>query len=262
MTSSSTPSSKDFWEQQGREHGMERAAVNFDPIGEELPFKMLEAEVADNLSICDLGCGNGRTLLRLAQSRPNGRFVGFDFSESMIKAAEQYCLERGLKNVSFHVFDVSKDAMAGNFLGEHDIVLTKRLLVNVRGEAKRKAVELVHSLLKDGGTYIMMECFIEPLNRVNEIREKLDLDAIEVNSFNEYIDADFIETLSPLFSIDKKVDYESLYYFISRIFNAALSDGKPSYDAPMNKIAGTLAMMGINPIEGYAPEVGYILTKR
>ena len=262
MSPSPISSSKEFWEQQGREHGMKRSAVNFDPIGEELPFNMLEEEVADNLSVCDLGCGNGRTLLRLAQSRPNGRFVGFDFSESMIKAAEQHCLEKGLKNVSFHVFDISNDTMAKNFLAAHDIVLTKRLLVNVRGEAKRKAVELVHSLLKDGGTYIMMECFIEPLNRVNEIREKLNLETIEVNVFNEYLDQDFLESLSPLFSMTRKIDYESLYYFISRIFNAALSDGKPSYDAPINKIAGSLAAMGINPIEGYAPEVGHIFKKR
>ena len=255
-------SSKSFWEKQGREHGASQSAVNFDPIGEDLPFNMLEAEVGDGLTVCDLGCGNGRTLLRLAESRPNGRFVGFDFAESMIDAAEQRRLEMGLNNVSFHVFDASKDTMADDYIGGHDIVLTKRLLVNVSGEAKQRAVELVHRLLKDGGTYLMMECFNEPLARINEIREKLGLEAIQVNSFNEYLDEEFLENLSPLFEIDKKIDYESLYYFISRVFNAVLSDGKPSYDAPINKLAGQLMMMGVNPIEGYSPEVGYILRKR
>ncbi|MBT4933428.1 MAG: class I SAM-dependent methyltransferase [Rhodospirillaceae bacterium] len=262
MSSVPSTSSKDFWEKQGREHGASKLAVNFDPIGEELPFKMLEEEVADGLAVCDLGCGNGRTLLRLAEARSNGYFVGFDFAESMIETAEQRRLEMGLNNVSFHVFDASKDTMVADYIGAQDIVLTKRLLVNVRGAAKKNAVQLVHSLLKYGGKYIMMECFSGPLARINEIREKLDLEAIQVNSFNEYLEDDFLEFLSPLFEIEKKIDYESLYYFISRIFNAVLSDGEPAYDAPINKLAENLMKMGVNPIEGYSPEVGYILKKR
>ena len=259
MPSHTEIDSKDFWEEQGRKYGSDSKAVNFDPIGEELPARLIDEVVGDGLAVCDFGCGNGRSLLRLAESRPNGRFHGLDFSESMIEAAERSRHEGNLENLEFGVFDVTKDELPKDLLGTFDIVMTKRLIVNVRGQDKRLAVERIHALLKPGGTYLMMECFEKPLQRVNEVRALIDLEEIPVNPFNEYIPEGFMDQISDLFSIERKVDYESLYYFISRIFNAYLSDGKPSYDAPINQLAGTLLALGINPIEGFSPEVGYLL---
>ena len=105
----------------------------------------------------------------------------------------------------------------------------------------------------------MMECFLEPLRRINDMRIKIGLNEIRVRPFNEYLEEDFIENISDLFSVEREVDYEGLYYFISRIFNAYLSDGEPAYDAPINQLAEKLLSLGFNPIKGYSPELGYVL---
>ena len=107
----------------------------------------------------------------------------------------------------------------------------------------------------------MMECFIEPLQKVNSIRNLLNLSEIKVRPFNEYLSLEFLKKIENLFFINEKIDFESLYYFISRIYNAFLSEGKPDYYAPINKLSTMLIKNGIKLIEGYSPEVIFLLKK-
>jgi ubiquinone/menaquinone biosynthesis C-methylase UbiE len=80
---------KAFWDEQARKHGKHARAVKFDPIDIEFAPRMLERLVPEGIVMCDLGGGNGRTLLDLASNRLNGCFVGCDFSENMIASAEE-----------------------------------------------------------------------------------------------------------------------------------------------------------------------------
>jgi len=254
---------KAFWDEQARKYGKDVRAVNFDPVNDELAPRILERLIPDGIAVCDLGCGNGRTILDLAVNRPNGRFVGYDFSENMIASAEESRSESGIVNATFRLFDATATSLPPETTGEFDLLLTKRLLINVRGEAKRRVVDNIHALLKPGGTYVLVECFTAPLERVNDIRELLGLDRIRVKPFNEYIDdALFEEIISGLFEVIECIDCNSLYYFISRVFNAGLSDGEPKYDAPINLLAARLVKAGVNPIRGYSPELTYVLRKK
>jgi SAM-dependent methyltransferase len=254
---------KDFWNEQARKYGKDVRAVNFDPVGDGLAPQQLERLVPDGAAVCDLGCGNGRALLDIAANRPNGRFVGCDFSEEMITTAKQSCVQSGLANVSFRLFDATDSEPPADLVGKFDMVLTKRLLINVKGQAKRRAAANVHAMLRSDGIYVMMECFISPLERVNDIRELVGLNRIKVKPFNEYLSDDaFNNTIVDLFDVIEVIDYKSLYYFISRVFNARLSDGEPRYDAPINLLAAQLVKDGINPMQGYSPEVTYVLRRK
>ena len=238
-------------------------AVNFDPIDNEFAPRIIERLVPDGVAVCDVGCGNGRTTLDLASSRPNGSFVGCDFSENMIASAEEARGEAGIGNVNFRVFDATTPSLPQDMRGEFDLVLTKRLLINVKGQAKRRVLENIHSMLKVGATYILIECFDAPLERINDIRNVIGLDRIRVRPFNEYLnDEIFKEIIDGLFEEIERIDYSSLYYFISRIFNAGLSEGEPAYDAPINLLAARLVKAGVNPIQGYSPEVAYVLRRK
>jgi ubiquinone/menaquinone biosynthesis C-methylase UbiE len=252
---------KEFWEKQAIEHGDNVAAVNFDPIQEDLVVELLNEIVPDGMAVADMGCGNGRALIELAVARPNGRFVGYDFAENMVSVAEARRQKFGLSNVRFACFDAT-DALPSDAIGAFDIVLGKRLLINVKGPTKLKALKNIADMLKPGGTYIMVECFDEPLQRINKIRAGLGLERIVVRSFNEYLIESFIDEVRTLFTVERIVDRDSLYYFISRIFNAYLSGGKPDYHAPINQLAGRLVHEGVRPMTGYSPEVTYVLKKR
>jgi SAM-dependent methyltransferase len=254
---------KIFWDEQACKYGKDPRAVNFDPINNEFVPRIIERLVPDGIAACDIGCGNGRTLLDLAANRPNGRFVGCDFSEKMIATAEQARSEAGIANVRFRVLDATVPSLSHDMEGKFDLALTKRLLINIKGHAKRRVLQNIHGMLKPGGTYILIECFAAPLARINDIRNVIGLDRIGVRPFNEYLDDDFFkEIVDDLFEEIERIDYGSLYYFISRIFNASLSEGEPAYDAPINLLAARLVKAGVNPIQGYSPEVAYVLRRK
>ncbi len=254
---------REFWNQQALKYGYSVKAVNFDPLEEDLEFYFLESLIPTKVKLLDFGCGNGRTLFFLAQKRPRALFVGVDFSKNMINLARQNnCFE----NIDFFMGDVLSKSTIENLRKRYksfDYILTKRLLINLHGiSKKKKALENIWSLLKQGGTYIMIECFLEPLERINEIRLKLDLPIIKVKKFNEYLKEDFLLEIEVFFKIKKVLDFESNYYFISRIFNAYLSQGEPDYFAEINKLAVTLTKMGITFAKDYGPEKILILEKK
>lgn len=253
---------KEFWESQAEKYGEDVTAVNFDINVEVIGNKVIGDLVEDGLAVADVGCGNGRTLINLATQLKNGTFKGFDFARGMVDAAEARRERLGLKNISFYQWDAADGLLPQDTKGTFDLVLGKRLLINMRGPGRVQAVANVADMLKAGGKYIMIECFAEPLERINDVRESLSLDRIKVKEFNEYLTEDFMVEVQKSFSVEKKIDDGSLYYFVSRIFNAALTEGSPDYRAPINQLATKLTLNGVVPMQGYAPEIAYVLTKR
>jgi ubiquinone/menaquinone biosynthesis C-methylase UbiE len=253
---------KEFWEKQALEYGEDVAAVNFDPLEDRFASVLIEQLVPDGLCVADLGCGNGRTLFDLAPSRPRGIFVGYDYAENMVRVAENRRQTAALNNVRFCCFDASSATLPGDARNAFDIVIGKRILINIKGSPKRQALRNVFDMLRPGGMFIMIECFIEPLERINVIRAGLGLEQIVVRPFNEYLTQAFLQEVEAYFTMERFLDIGSLYYFISRVFNAYLSEGKPDYFAPINQLASKLVLSGIRPMQGYAPEVTYVLRRR
>ncbi len=251
----------EFWENQVKKYGYDVKSTNFDLLAEELELFYLEKFVNDGEVICDLGCGNGRTIIELAKKKQNTIFYGFDFVEEMVDVANEKKKKLGLGNVFFYLMDACSEDLKVKFFSRFDKVITKRLLINLKGESKLKAIENIHSILKDHGVYIMVECFLGPLTKINSIREKLNLNKIKVKKFNEYISKDFMRQIEVLFKAKKQIDFESLYYFVSRIFNAYLSTGEPDYLASINKLAIELTKIGVRLVEDYSPEKIIILQK-
>lgn len=252
---------KNFWREQAKKFKFDVKAVNFDPLEEELELHFLKNLIKDGETVFDLGCGNGRTLLELAAHRKNSRFYGADSVKEMIDVAKKAKNSAGITNARFYKLDATSPDVSRYFDFKFDKVLSKRLLINLKGDSKYRAIDNIHKVLKSGGRYVMVECFIEPLNRINKIRRHFGLEEIKVKFFNEYLSAEFLKSISGKFSIEKKLDFESLYYFSSRIFNAKLSKGNPDYHAPINRMAVDMIKKGINPIKGYSPEIALVLKK-
>jgi len=147
---------KKFWEKQAEKYGNDVYAINFDAMEENLEFFFIDKLIDDNIIVSDIGCGNGRTLVELAQHKKNTIFYGTDFSTNMISVANRQKEKLGLQNVHFQVADVTAKDFS-SMLPKSDIVLTKRVLINIHGKNKTKAINNIYSLLVDGGKYIMIE---------------------------------------------------------------------------------------------------------
>jgi len=224
----------------------------------------LKKVMRDKEVICDLGCGNGLMIFKLASKLPKSIFYGIDSSEEMIKNAERTKKSLRVKNVHFYAADASQKNVRTMFNFRFDKILTKRLLINLKGDKKLMAVKNIHSMLKKNGIYLMVECFIEPLKRINFLRKKIKLEEIKIKKFNEYLTSDFCGMINgKFFRIEKEIDFGSLYYFTSRICNAYLSKGKPDYFSPINKLAAEITKIKDDReiMSSYSPERMLILKK-
>ncbi|MGE4244380.1 MAG: class I SAM-dependent methyltransferase [Parvibaculaceae bacterium] len=67
----------------------------------------LVGRLEKGIAAMDVGCGRGRALMQLAERFPNSSFLGLDLSEEAIGWARRRVAEKGLKNLTFQVKDLS-----------------------------------------------------------------------------------------------------------------------------------------------------------
>lgn len=68
----------------------------------------LDEKLKMGIDVLDVGCGRGRAMLTLAESYPNSRFAGYDFSDEAVTKANAEADRLGLKNVRFEVRDAAR----------------------------------------------------------------------------------------------------------------------------------------------------------
>jgi SAM-dependent methyltransferase len=100
--------------------------------------------------VLDVGCGQGRLALLIAQALPRGRVIGVDLVEAAIDSARRKAADAGLSNIEFH------DGDAVEFLhqqppGSFDMALMTE--VSFVMPRFREAIAEVHRVLKSDGVF-------------------------------------------------------------------------------------------------------------
>jgi len=75
-----------------------------------------------NATILDLGCGQGRLTINLAEKCPQARIIGCDISEYAIKQARQYSAEKSQNNIDWRVQSI-EECLAGFKENSVDVAL-------------------------------------------------------------------------------------------------------------------------------------------
>jgi SAM-dependent methyltransferase len=208
--------------------------------------KIEQAFLAEAIQRCsrvlDIGCGNGSSLIKLiVEKKCSG--VGIDFSDKMVKLAKQAAQSQGLgDHVEWHRRGVPP---VPNEWGEFDIAYSQRCLINLKSVGQQKeAVLSVKDTLKNGGIYIMMECFLEGAEETNLLRRRLGLQAMDVPWHNLFFNLHEVKSWStPAFYLEKIIHVSSTYHFLSRVVNAKLASDSGetlNYDAAINLLAARL----------------------
>ncbi len=192
--------------------------------------------------ILDIGCGNGSSLMKLI-SEKGCTGVGVDFSDEMVKVAKQAAQSQGMDaRVEWHQRGVPP---VPNEWGQFDVAYSQRCLINLTDVKQQKeAVLSVKDTLKSGGTYIMLECFMEGAEETNLLRRRLGLQAMDAPWHNLFFHLHEVKSWStPSFYLEKVVHISSTYHFLSRVINAKLSADSGEalrYDAAINLLAAQL----------------------
>jgi len=249
---------KEYWDQQAKVHSEAIAATTHDPLQKELEYGVLRRKLRPEFNTLELGCGNGSNLFGI-EPFMSRVLKGVDYSEHMIKAAREVSTNKGLTNkITFEVGNILEDLSKH---GMYEQIFTVRCLINLPStDLQLQAVKNMSSILVPGGTLLLIECAQSPLDRTNEYRELAGLDTIPYHWHNLYLDeSTFLEHIPEELEHVETESFSSLYYLISRVFNAKLTpEGQsPDYFSPMNILSTKLP-----PIGDFGPQKLYIFKKR
>jgi ubiquinone/menaquinone biosynthesis C-methylase UbiE len=212
----------------------------------QLEMDILKEYVGTEDTVLDLGCGNGVLTFLLAE-RTSRDVQGVDFSSEMIRCALE---ERDKRNysadkINFFVHDLRElDSLPDRLRNYFDVVITERALINLQTwEEQERAIEQIVTLLKPSGRYLMCENSTDSLSRLNKLRKHSGLPEITPPWHNRYLRDQEVSQLECVTLLEQR-NFTSLYYLISRVFNALLAkevETEPSYDSLVNNAAVSLS---------------------
>jgi SAM-dependent methyltransferase len=215
----------------------------------ELEIQTIGRELTEPGPVLDLGCGNGYTLISLAEQRRGWPLTGVDFSASLVDGARRLAGERRAGLQSEPVF-VHADAL--EYLetvpdGSVRYVITERFLQNLpRREVQVEAIRAIHRVLAPGGLLVMCEGSEDGFERLNDLRAAVGLDRIPATSRENvsavrFRDADIEREIAAIgFTLERKAGF-SLYFTIARVLHPLLvAPASPRFDAPINDLARLL----------------------
>lgn len=109
------------------------------------------AKLEGGVVVCDVGCGRGRALVKLAQAFPRSRFVGFDVYGPAIEAARSSAGAAGVADrVSFEARDVAQ-----GLAGSYEVVTTFDVLHD--SADPRAILNAIRSALSPDGRYVCVD---------------------------------------------------------------------------------------------------------
>jgi ubiquinone/menaquinone biosynthesis C-methylase UbiE len=205
-------------------------------------------------TILDVGCGDGRTTLELAGHFPDVRFVGVDFSPSMIETARSNLAAQPDLGARVSFLDGDARNLKGTVGNQkYDAAITNRCLINIpEQEGQFLALKEIADHLSDGGMFLGSENFIGGQLELNRLRRQMDLPEIPVRWHNFYLDENgFLDECKKLFSSARLENFTSSYYYTTRVIYSALckiENSPVDYEHPIHRVA-----MQLPPIGDFSP---------
>lgn len=252
---------KNYWNKRSEQNKTELTATTNDVYLRELEIQNIittlhHLDSIEIKSVVDVGCGDGHTLIKLAEHFPKIKFLGIDYSENMIESAKKYLEDKPQlrENIEFMIGDVLelKKVLSDRHF---DIIMTDRCLINLEtAEQQSLAIDQISEHVSPGGYYLAIENFIEGHDNMNQARKKVGLSEIPIRWHNRYFTYhDFVEMIKKYFTLDKIINFSSSYYFATRVIYSQMCQMKneqPDYNHEIHQLAIHLPEFGeFSPIK-------------
>ena len=204
--------------------------------------------LSGEVTLLDVGCGDGATTLEIAAAFPDWTVKGVDFSANMIELANDRLENGDFGNVSFDVGDATKlaDATGGQLF---DVITTDRCLINIDDpEGQYAALQGIARQLKPGGHFIGIENFMDGQRAMNAARRDMGLKEIPVRWHNLFFEPDeFRLRADEWFDSVEFDDFASAYYFATRVVYSEMCQMRgeePDYEHEIHQLATKLPQTG------------------
>lgn len=217
-----------------RSHGLSETSTMEDRKVRELETDIIVRFVSlasqalakhGDLTIADIGCGNGFTLQTLRNAFPTSNLVGRDFSPEMAAlAAERF---KNDTRATVEVGDIRQPISVGNF----DVVISQRVIINLLSEDdQRSALANIVQSVSTGGMLLFIEAFESGLKELNEARAEFDLDPVPPAHHNLLLQDSFFdgcEGVERFRHDDLLENFLSTHFFIARVLHPIALNGRP-----------------------------------
>jgi ubiquinone/menaquinone biosynthesis C-methylase UbiE len=234
---------RDFWNERA---GMGGISGSNDYLLKNLELDELRKRIGDKASVLDVGCGNGETLITLVKEKKCSG-VGIDFSSKMVELAKENAAKNGVeKNLKF--IEGALENIPES-VGLFDCAITERSIINLDSEEKQhKAFVGIMNRLKENGRYYMLESCIDGLERTNELRVSLGLEAIAPPWHNLFLrQANIKKWANEKYILEEVCHFSSTYHLLSRVVYAKIAHDKKEelrYDSDINLVSCKLPAIG------------------
>ena len=174
-------------------------------------------------SVADMGCGDGRTTIKLSQKYLSSLFSGYDYSSHMISNANDLISTMSIHNLKFEQQDVCE-----KLTQYFDLIYTTRCLINLPSwDLQKDAIENIHKALNKNGLYLMIENFIDGHENFNQVRKDFGLPEIGMRDHNNFFNRkELLDFISGYFSVVEEVNNSSTYYLVSRVIYSKICSEK------------------------------------
>jgi len=227
---------KDFWNSNAEKYKGSHQASWGDEYAIQLETANISSNIKDGDNVLDVGCANGFAAIMQCAAHNLKSMTGVDFSESMIKFAQENKADSEYRDIlTFKMGDVRDLPLPDE---TYDVTYTTRVLINLPNwEEQKKGMTECLRVTKKGGTVIFSEAFWEPLARLNALRALAGLDSLVEHDFNRYIKKERMEAFMTELGFQFAcVDFSSVYYIGSRFLRELTTDYKSfeGYSNPIN----------------------------
>jgi len=221
-----------------KNNGLSPRSSMEDPVirDSEIEFFLTEIDEViklkgDEISILEVGCGNGHLLSLLSWRFKKAKICALEFTPELYEQAKS----RGLTNVEVRHGDCVESLQ---FEGPFDVVITERVIINIINRRdQNKALENIGAAMKIGGLYLLSESFMEPLREINQARQEMMLDQLNESGHNLYIGEMIVRWVAKfgLEEVHEHVkmarNHLSTHFFLTRVFHKSVmpEGGKGKY---------------------------------
>jgi len=235
---------REHWDSLAKEHGIgvmsttktpTIKALEIDAIARTL--RVILKSTKDSKSVLEVGCGNGNNIHGLAQLFPELDFVGLDYSNEMISAAQEMKLQSGLLNMNFAVEDVLNLMNNMKLKENFDIVLTDRLLINLNTwDLQKKGLSQLNQCIKNKGFLLLVENFTNSYSNQNQLRTSLNLNPRTPDPYNLFLSEEKLEPFlrnELRLSLVLSENFGSLHDLLLYVLLPHVNNKRVVYDAPI-----------------------------
>jgi SAM-dependent methyltransferase len=181
--------------------------------------------------VFDIGCGEGEGTTKYSEKVKE--LIALDYSINRL--GKLRAKNDKICTIRMDMRDISLKTIGRQF----DKIITQRALINLSNfEEQKQVIKNIHTLIVDGGKYLMIEGFNDGTDQINQLRTRFNLPPIQVKWHNCFLNkTELLEFISPYFTVEYNRDF-STYFFITRVFNAILKYPEvPQWNDNVNNLA-------------------------